>query len=173
MPTDSPITFSIIAAAAENGALGKDNKLLWHLPDDLKFFFETVGESPLIMGRKSYDSPNALLTKGVNVIVTRDSNFQAKRDDHKVVDSIGSAITFSKTLGHSEVFVAGGGMIYKAFEDLIDTVYLTRVHGSFEADTYFPIDLDEKTWKVSESNFHPKDERHAFDFSFLKYTKRV
>lgn len=165
---------SLIAAVAENGVIGKDNDLIWHLPDDMRFFRDTTLGHFVIMGRKNYDSiPEKYrpLSKRTNVIVTRKSNFIAP--NCLVVNSIKEGIEAARCQGDDEVFVIGGGQIYqKALEDdLVDILYLTHVRESFDGDVYFP-KLDPSLWKGKLLFSHPKDEKHPHAFDIYKYIKK-
>ena len=163
---------SLIVAASENKVIGKDNDLAWVLPLDLKYFKDTTKEHFVIMGRKNFESiPEKYrpLPNRTNVIVTRNADFKA--DNCLVVSSIEKALELAKQANDQEPFIIGGGQIYKyAIENnLVNKVYLTRVHAHVEGDTYFE-DLNED-WRLISSNTHKADHRHAFDFTFLVYQK--
>ena len=165
---------SLIAAVAENGAIGKDNDLIWHLPDDMRFFRDTTVGHFVIMGRKNYDSiPEKYrpLAKRTNVIVTRKANFEAP--DCLVVNSIEEGIEAARCQGDEEVFIIGGGQIYKQAleDDLVDILYLTHVKESFDADVYFP-KFDTSQWKRKLLSSHEKDEKHSFSFDIYQYVKK-
>jgi dihydrofolate reductase len=165
---------SLIVAKAENNAIGKDNDLIWHLPDDMKFFSNTTKGHYVIMGRKNYDSiplKYRPLPARPNVIVTQQQNFTAENCD--VVNTIEAGLELAKTNGETEAFIIGGGQIYKTSLDkgLIDKLYLTFVHESFDADVYFP-EIDLTKWdKVSEV-FHGTDEKHPHSFTIKAYIKK-
>jgi dihydrofolate reductase len=163
------MTLTLIAAVAENNALGKDNKMLWHLPDDFKRFKRLTSGHYIIMGRKTFESLPGMLPNRTHVIITRQENYKA--DGCIIVNSLDEAIAACPQ--NEEVFVIGGGEIYKQAIDRADKIELTRVHGiSPEADAFFPeIDLD--MWKLVESFHHPKDEKHKFEFTFETYTKNL
>lgn len=127
---------SIIAAIGENRELGKDNKLLWHIPEDFARFKKITFGHLVIMGRKTYESIGKPLSGRTNIIITRDENYQA--ENCLVVHSLNEAIEHAKTKDNAEVFVIGGGQIYKEAIGIADKLYLTIVRGKFEADTYFP-----------------------------------
>ncbi len=159
----------IIAAAAENNALGKNNKLLWHLPDDFKFFKDSTTGHPLVMGRKTFESLPQALPNRTHYIISRNDQYQVSHPDCIVVKSLEEA--FVQLEGINKIFIAGGGEIYKQALPLVNKIALTRVHQSFEADTFFP-DIDERDWKLIKSDYHPKDEKHAFDFTFEIYERK-
>lgn len=158
---------TIIAAAAENNALGKDNKLLWHLPDDFKRFKALTTGHHIIMGRKTFESFPKPLPNRVHVVITRQTDYC--RDGVICAVSIEDAL--SKCPESEDVFIIGGGEIYNLALPISDKVELTRVHESFEADAFFP-DLNPDQWELAESQFHPKDDRHAIDFSYETYLRK-
>ena len=158
---------TLIAAVAENNALGKDNKLLWHLPDDFKRFKDVTIGHYIIMGRKTFESFPKPLPNRTHVIITRQKNYQP--EGCIVVDSLLKAIAVCPK--NEELFIIGGGEIYKQSIAIADKLDITKVHHTFEADTFFPeIDLNE--WKLATSEFHPKDEKHLFDFSFQTFLRK-
>lgn len=162
------MTLTLIAAVADNNALGKDNKMLWHLPDDFKRFKQLTSGHYIIMGRKTFESLPGMLPNRTHVIITRQQDYKA--DGCIIVNSLDQAIIACPQ--HEEVFVIGGGEIYKQAIDRADKIELTRVHGiSPEADAFFP-EIDSLKWKLVESVGHPKDEKHMFDFMFKTYLKK-
>lgn len=158
---------TLIAAVAENNALGKNNQLLWHLPDDFKRFKNITTGHHIIMGRKTFESFPKPLPNRTHVIISRQKNYQP--DGCIVVDSLEKAIAVCPK--NEETFIIGGGEIYKQSIAIADKLDITKVHHTFDADTFFPeIDLNE--WKLTSSEFHPKDEKHQFDFAFETYLKK-
>ena len=162
---------TLIAAAAENNALGKNNEMIWHLPDDFKRFKKLTSGHFIIMGRKTYESLDGPLPNRTHIIITRQENYAEKVDTNCciVVDNIEDAI--AKSASEDETFVIGGGEIYKLALPLADKIELTRVHGTFEADAYFP-EIDENKWNLVNEDYHPKDEKHNFDFTYQTFMKR-
>ncbi|MBC8767620.1 dihydrofolate reductase [Arenibacter sp. BSSL-BM3] len=160
---------SIIAAAAENNALGKDNDLLWHLPDDFKRFKSLTSGHKIIMGRKTFESFIKPLPNRTHIIITRDKDYSVNHADCIVVHSMEDALHLVK--GDSLSFIIGGGEIYNLGLEHANQIELTRVHGSFEADTFFP-DFDETKWQLTNEEHHPKDERHKYAFTYLTYMKK-
>ena len=163
---------SLIVAVSENKVIGKDNDLVWHLPNDMKLFRETTKGHFVIMGRKNYESiPHKYrpLPSRTNVIVTRQDDYKAK--GCLVVNSVEKAIEIAQKAGDKEPFVIGGGQIYKhAIENnLVDRIYLTRVHTEIDGDTYFD-DLDD-SWKLVHSDLHPSDDKHSFAFTFQTFER--
>lgn len=164
---------SLIVATGENLEIGKDNDLLWHLPRDMRFFTQTTKGHYIIMGRKNWDSiplKYRPLSNRENIVVSRKKDLELDGGIH--VQSIEEGIELARTNNESEVFVIGGGQIYSlALEkDLIDTIYITRVHSSFDADTFFP-EIDYSKWVLQSKEDFEKDEKNPFSFTIYKYTK--
>ncbi len=158
---------TVIAAVAENNALGKENQLLWHLPDDFKRFKAITSGHYIIMGRKTFESFPKPLTNRTHVIISRQPNYQP--EGCIVVNSLEKAIeACPKT---EEVFIIGGGEIYRQSIEVANKLDLTKVHASFEGDTYFP-EINLTQWKLVFEEFHPKDERHDYAFTFQTYLKK-
>lgn len=162
------MTITLIAAAAENNALGKDNDLVWHLPDDFKRFKAITSGHFIIMGRKTFESFPKPLPNRTHIIITRQKEYQVP-EGCLVVASIEEALQLC--LQNEEVFIIGGGEIYKQSIEIADKIELTRVHTEVEADTFFP-EIDPNNWKLVEEEYHPKDEKHQFDFTYLTYLKK-
>lgn len=159
----------LIAAVGNNNVLGKDNKLLWHLPDDFKHFKESTMGYPMLMGRKTYESLPGPLPGRTQIVISRDKNFRIDHKDCILAHSIDEALD---SCNQSEkVFIIGGGNLYNQFIDQADQLLITRVNGDFEADTFFPT-IDESLWKLTDSLYHPKDAKHAFDFTIETYVRR-
>lgn len=156
---------SIIAAISINNAIGLHNQLIWHLPADLQFFKKTTLNSSIIMGRKTFDSIGKALPKRKNIVITSNSNFEAP--GCIVVSSLNDAIAQA---GGEEVFIVGGANIYAQSMNIAHKLYITKVHHDFEADTFFP-EIDTSIWKETSREDHFKDEKHAYDFSFITYEK--
>lgn len=158
---------TIIAAAGENNALGKDNDLVWHLPDDFKRFKKLTTNHYIIMGRKTFDSFPQPLPDRTHVVITRRENY--KKQGIVVVHSLERAIELSSD--DPQPFIIGGGEIYQMAMDKAQKIELTRVHGTFEADTFFP-EIDEDKWKLVAEEFHDKDEKHKYAFTYLTYERK-
>lgn len=156
----------MVAAIAENNALGKDNDLLWHLPDDFKRFKQITSGHYIIMGRKTFESFPKPLPNRTHVIITRQKNYNP--EGCIVVDSMEKAIEVCPK--HEDIFIIGGGEIYNLGMDFADSIELTLVHENFEADTFFP-EIDKNKWQLISEEYHPADERHKFDFSYQTFTK--
>ncbi len=157
----------MIVAAATNQAIGKDNQLLWHLPNDLRFFKKTTTGHPIIMGRKTYESVGKPLPNRRNIVISRQSDYQA--DGIETVQSLDEAIALAGQ-DTDEIFIVGGAAIYALALDRTDRIYLTRVHASPAADTFFP-EFDEAAWLLVSHEAHPADDKHAYAYSFLVYER--
>lgn len=157
---------TIIAAASENNALGKDNDLVWHLPDDFKRFKELTSGNYILMGRKTYESFPKPLPNRKHLIITRQDNYQVPENCF-VFDSISSAL---QSVDNADVWIIGGGEIYNQSMGIADRIELTRVNSEFEADTFFPEIGDE--WELVKEEYHPVDDRHKYDFTYITYDRR-
>lgn len=164
---------TIVVAKAKNNAIGKDNDLLWHLPDDFKFFKDTTKEHHIIMGRKTYESLGKPLPKRISVVITRNKDFQLP-EGHHVVSDFASALKVCENDNPEEVMIIGGGEIYKqALENgYVDKMHITEIDFDIDgADTFFP-EFDLNQWKETQRSHHPIDERHRYAFDFVTYTKK-
>jgi dihydrofolate reductase len=154
-------TISAIAAIGKNRELGKSGKLPWHIPEELKFFKRVTTGHPIIMGRKTHESIGRALPRRTNIIITRNSEYQAQ--GCIVVSSVENAITEAeKHEGAEEIFIIGGGEIYKLSWKYINKLYLTKVDASFDADVYFPE-------YSSFSKVLAEDKRKSSKYSFTIY----
>ena len=160
-------SITIIVAAAENNAIGKDNDLIWSLPNDLKRFKKLTSGHSIIMGRKTFDSFPGLLPNRKHIVISRNKNISFS-DEVTVVNNFEDAIR--ETGDDENPFIIGGGQIYKLAMDISNKIELTRVHGKFKADTFFP-KIDENKWKLIKEEFNEKDERHQFSYSYKTYIK--
>jgi dihydrofolate reductase len=162
---------SHVVAASTNNAIGKDNQLLWHLPNDLKFFKNITWAMPVAMGRKSFESlGNKPLNGRFNIIITRNKDFKA--EGCVVVNNINDAIFVAQQHDYKELMILGGGEIYKQSMDEADKIYITRVHAIFEdADTFFP-EINERKWELVSNQDFFADEKHAYDYSFQLWEKK-
>ena len=163
---------SLIVAVAKNGVIGKDNDLIWHLPKDIRFFKEITMGHHVIMGRRNFESiPHKYrpLPDRTNIVITRQSEYKA--EGSIVVDSVEAALEIAKNNGDIEPFIIGGGQIYRIAleENLVDKIYLTKVHHSFEGDTFFPeLDAD---WQEVNKIENKTDEKHSYDYDFITLKK--
>ena len=159
-------TVTLIAAASENNIIGKDNKLIWRLSDDLKHFKELTKGHFVIMGRKTFESMPKALPNRTNVIITRKTDYKA--ENAIVVNSLEKALKVAEN--DNQPFVIGGGEIYKLSMEIADRIELTRVHTSIEGDTSFP-EIDLEKWQEVKNEKRLKNEKNEYDFSFLRYDK--
>ena len=157
---------TIIAAIGKNGELGKNNDLIWHLPNDLKRFKKVTAGHHVIMGRKTFDSLGKPLPNRTNIIITRNINFKA--DGCVIVNSLEEALVAAKT--DKNPFILGGAEIYKQAIEIADVLDLTLVDATLEADAFFP-KIDTSVWKEVARDVHFKDEKHAFNYSYVTYKK--
>jgi len=160
---------SIIVAVSENGVIGKDNQLLWRLPDDLKRFKNLTINHPIIMGRKTFESIGKPLPGRTSIVVTRNPDFS-----HEGViasHSLEDALQKAKSLHAEEAFLIGGGELYKQAQALSDKLYITEVKTAIEGDTYFEISQP-SDWIETNRTVHESDERHIFPFEFADYVRR-
>ncbi len=157
---------TLIAAAGENNELGKDNDLVWHLPDDFQHFKTRTTGHYIIMGRKTFESFPKLLPNRTHVIITRNEEYTA--EGAFVVRSLEEAFELAQE--DPQPFVIGGGEIYHQALPHAHKIELTRVHGTFEADAYFP-EIPEEKWELVQEEFHPKDARHNYAFTFQTYVR--
>ena len=157
------MTISLVVAASENNVIGKDNRLLWHLPNDMKFFKNTTWGMPVIMGRKTFESLGKPLTGRTNIVMTRDKEWTAQGTT--VSPSMEEAMKAAAETDAKEVFVIGGGEIFKQILPQANRVYLTRVHTQLEGDAFFP-ELPAKEWKLLSQLDFTADAKHAYAYSF-------
>ncbi|MFD1255321.1 dihydrofolate reductase [Mucilaginibacter terrae] len=160
------MNINIVVAIASNHAIGKNNKLLWHLPKDLKHFKKLTTGHTVIMGRKTFDSVGKPLPNRRNIVVTRQN---IKIEGCEVVNSLQAALVLAE--GEAEVDIVGGAEIYHRAMPLTNYIYLTIVHQSFEADTFFP-EIDYNQWEEISREDHQPDEMNALPFSFITLKRR-
>lgn len=164
---------SLIAAVAQNGVIGHNNDMPWHLPDDFAFFKRKTSYHAIIMGRKSLEALGKPLRNRTSIVVTRNPDFKA--GGVTVVHTFEEAIAEAKKADEQlyqtdEIFVIGGAEIYKMALPIATTLYLTQIYQDYEGDTYFP--QVKSAWREVSRHPHPADERHAASFDFVEY-KRI
>ena len=157
----------MIAAVAENNALGKNNDLVWHLPNDFKRFKSLTTNHHIIMGRKTFESFPKPLPNRVHIVITRQSDYNP--EGCIVVDSIEKAISICPE--NEDSYIIGGGEIYTLGMEHADILEITKVHHSFDADVYFP-EIDKTDWQLVESEENFKDEKHLYDYTYETYIRR-
>ncbi len=157
---------SIIVATDNKGGIGKDNQLLWHLPNDLKRFKFLTNNHTIVMGRKTFESIGRALPNRKNVIVSR--NIDLIIENCEVYHSLESAMNAHAL---EDVFIIGGAEIYKQALTLADKIYLTKVDTELEADAYFP-SINEAEWELVKFEKQEKDEKHLYEYAYLDYVRR-
>lgn len=162
---------SLVVAASTNNAIGKNNQLLWHLPNDLKFLKNKTWAMPVLMGRKSFEAIGSKPLNGrVNIVLTSGKFF--KKEGVVVVHSLRNASFFAKQNDYKELMILGGAKVYEQTINNADNIYITRVHQMFEdADAFFPA-IDEKKFKLAFNEDHFKDDKHAHDYSFQLWQRK-
>jgi dihydrofolate reductase len=159
---------SLIVAVAENGVIGHNNQLIWHLPNDLKQFKRLTTGHCIIMGRKTFESIGKPLPNRTSIIISRNLDFQV--EGCITANSLENAISEAKKIESEEAFVIGGAEIYRLALPIIDKIYLTEVHQTFEGDTFFP-EIDKTIWKETHREDFETDEKHKVKYSFVELEK--
>ncbi|GAA4509698.1 dihydrofolate reductase [Sphingobacterium thermophilum] len=162
--SDTKIT--LIVAAAENNAIGKGNRMPWHLPNDFKYFKEKTLNHSVVMGRKTFESIGKPLPERRNIVMTKNTNYLHEEVD--VANNIDELLLYCRD--EREIFIIGGAEIYKQTLPLAHKVLLTRVHTIVDGDAFFP-ELPANEWKLISAEKHEKDDRHAFDYTFEVYER--
>ena len=160
---------SLIVAASENNAIGKNNRLLWKLPNDLKFFKNKTWGMTVIMGRKTYESVDNPLPGRINIVITKQENWKAA--NVWVAKDLDNALKQAATTNCKEIFIIGGGEIYKQSMSIANRIYMTRVHAVLEGDTFFPV-IDENKWQLTANIDLEADEKHQYAYSFQEWERK-
>jgi dihydrofolate reductase len=165
---------TLIAAAGEKNELGKDNDLVWHLPDDFKRFKKLTTGHPIIMGRKTFESFPKPLPNRLHIIITRNKEYapvipEGREKDVLVVTSMDAALL--KAMHDEQPFIIGGGEIYNLGLEVADKIEFTRVHSTFDADTYFP-KIDGTCWEKISEEKHEKDDKHEVAFTYETWVRK-
>jgi dihydrofolate reductase len=162
---------SIIVAIAENNVIGRDNKLIWRLPEDLKRFkaITSTGSRTIIMGRKSFQSLPKILPGREHIVLTKNSDFTINNEKVVVVHDIEELKPLINS--EEEYFVIGGGQIYSLLLPHAEKMYITEVHESFEGDTYFP-QFNISQWEVVNRSYNHIDEKSGVHFSYVDYVRK-
>jgi len=163
---------ALIAAYAQNRVVGIDNKLPWHLPEDLKYFKACTTGKAIIMGRKTYESIGRPLPNRTNIVITRNAEFKA--DGVKTVSTLDAAIELAQAVneinGVDEIMIIGGATIYELALPMADRLYLTHVHAKVEGDAFFP-EVDFSDWREVQRADYGASETNPYDYSFVVYDK--
>lgn len=158
----------LIAAVADNNALGKNNQLVWHLPNDFKHFKTLTSGHYIIMGRKTFESLPKPLPNRTHIVISRQKNY--KPQGCIVVESIQEALSICPP--NEDTYVIGGGEIYTIAMPFADKLEITRVYNKFDADVFFP-EINEEKWDLIASSFQSKDEKHLYDYCYQTYLKKI
>lgn len=159
---------SLLVAASENNAIGLNGQLLWHLPNDLKYFKGLTWGMPVVMGRKTFQSVNKPLPGRFNIVLT--SQQSGIHEDVQVAHSINEALQLAYDTDCKETFIIGGGELYRQMMDQADCIYMTRVHTQLDGDTFFP-EINPAKWKLKSSQPMKADEKHTYDYTFELWDK--
>lgn len=160
---------TLVVAAARNNVIGKDNQLLWRLPNDTRYFKNVTWGMPVLMGRKTFESLGKALAGRTNIVLTRNSSWKA--EGATTVKSLDDAIFLAKQMDVKELMVIGGGEIYKMAMPKASRIHLTRVEAEPEGDAWFP-EIDPLTWKIVRKEDFQADDKHAYAYSFQVWEKR-
>ena len=159
----------MIAAVAQNRVIGKDNQLLWHLPDDFKFFKQQTTGHFIVMGRKTFESFPKPLPNRTHLIISRKKNYTVP-ENYFVFDHIDKALAFCQEKKQDKIFVIGGGEIYRQLMPFATELLITEVQTTLDGDTFFP-EIDEKIWRKKLITHHEKDDKHRFTFDIYSYQR--
>lgn len=160
----------LIAAVANDGGIGKDNQLLCHISADLKRFKQLTMGHTIIMGRKTFESLPGILPGRPHIVLTSKQDYDAGSPHVTVVHNMEALYGLLEDT--SDYFVIGGASLYAACLDRADTLYLTEIHASFPADTFFPA-FDKTKWHAAEEEYHAEDEKNPYAYTFVHYVRNV
>lgn len=160
---------SIIVAKSNNNVIGKDNTLIWHLPEDLKRFKALTTGKTIIMGRKTFDSLGRILPNRKHIVITRNLDFEVDSDMVKVVHEISDLKEYIDS--KDECFVIGGGVIYNMLMPYANKIYATVINENFEGDTYFPV-IDKNIWKIEKRESGIQNEDNPYDYEYIDYVRK-
>ncbi len=159
---------SIIVAVAKNNVIGKDNQLIWHLPEDLKRFKEITSGHTIIMGRKTFESLGRVLPNRKHIILCNDADLNINDENVTIVDDINRLGEYINK--EEENFIIGGATIYKLMLPKVDKLYITKINQEFDGDVYFP-EISEENWKITQRVKGKKDEKNPYDYEYITYEK--
>ena len=160
---------SIIVAKAKNNIIGKENKLIWHLPEDLKHFKELTTGHTIIMGRKTFESLGRVLPNRKHIIFSKNPSFKVQNENVEIVHSMLQIQEYIES--KEENFVIGGAMIYNLLMPYVTKMYVTEIHKDFEGDTFFP-KIDLNIWKETSREKGPKDDENNFEYEYVIYERK-
>lgn len=159
---------SIVVAKAKNNIIGKDNKLLWHLPDDLKRFKSLTTGHTIIMGRKTFESLGKVLPNRKHIVFSNNPDFKVNDENVEVVHSLLQIQEYIES--EEEAFVIGGAMMYNFLMPYVSKMYVTEIEKEFEGDAFFPR-IDDKKWKEVSREKGPEDGENNFEYNYVVYQK--
>ena len=160
---------SIIVAVAKNNVIGKDNKLIWHLPEDLKRFKRLTTNHNIIMGRKTFESLGRVLPNRKHIVLCNDAELNVNDENVNIIDDVSKLDEYINS--NEENFVIGGASIYKLLLPKTEKLYITKINQEFEGDVYFPeIKADE--WKIIEREKGIKDDKNPYDYEYVTYVRK-
>ncbi|MBD0376354.1 MAG: dihydrofolate reductase [Flavisolibacter sp.] len=162
-------SLSLLVAASENNVIGKDNKLPWHLPNDLRYFKNLTWGMPILMGRKTFESIGRALPGRKNIVITRRSDWRGV--GVSVVHSIEEAVKMANEDDVKEIFIIGGAEIFNSALPQANCIYLTRIHDYFEGDVFFP-PLSTSEWTLTQSHTHSADEKNQYAHTFQVWRRK-
>ena len=160
---------SVIVAIANNNVIGKDNKLIWKLPEDLRRFQTITSRKTIIMGRKTFESLGRVLPNRFHVVLTQNKDYRIENEQVQVIHKITELEQYINS--KEECFVIGGEVIYKMLMPLSNKLYVTRLYEDFEGDTFFP-EIDETIWKIEEIEKGIRDENNPYNYEYINYIKK-
>ena len=160
---------SHIVAASENNIIGSNNDIPWKLSNDFKYFKNKTWGMPVIMGRNSFDAMKKALPGRINVVITRKTDWQP--ENVFVEHAIDEAIEKAKESEAKEIFIIGGGEIFRQTIGIVDRIYLTRVHATLEGDTFYP-EINHDQWELAKSDSFPADEKNNYSYTFEVWEKK-
>jgi dihydrofolate reductase len=160
---------SHIVAASENNIIGRNGNLPWHLPNDFKYFKNKTWAMPVIMGRNTFESMQKDLPGRINIVVTKKTDWHPK--GVFVAHTISDAVDKAKESEAKEIFIIGGGKIFNETIQMVDRIYLTRVHATVEGDTSYP-EIDKVLWKLISEEDHPADEKNNYAYTFEVWERK-
>lgn len=156
---------SIIVAISDNNCIGNNNELPWRLPEDLRYFKNTTMNSPVVMGRKTFESIGRPLPGRDNYVLTRDKTFSSENV------TVLSSLDECKDISGDEVFIIGGAHIYEQMINVVDRLYITHIHETFEGDSFFP-EINESIWEKTSSVKGIKNDKNPYDYEFVVYDRK-
>lgn len=160
---------SIIVAVAKNNVIGKDNKLIWHLSEDLKRFKRLTTGHTIIMGRKTFESLGRVLPNRKHIVLCNDAEMNIDNENVEIVDSIDKLEKYENS--EEENFVIGGASIYKLLLPKVNKLYITRINQEFDGDVYFP-KINESEWEIVEREQGIRNEKNPYEYEYVTYVRR-